>query len=70
MAEIIEGTYKLQFQHGSFYDFETGLTVNRAQEVEIKEPIGNATNIAIANNRLLIVHKPKTAEAVKKVEGK
>lgn len=66
MAEIIEGTYKLAFRHGSFHDFETGLTINRADEVEITEPIGRATQTAIASGRLLFVH----AKPVKKVEGK
>lgn len=67
MAEIIEGTYKLQFQHGSFHDFETGLTINRADEVEITEPMGRATEMAIASGRLLFVHVTKP---VKKVEAK
>ena len=67
MAEVIEGTYKLAYQHGHFHDFETELTINRDQEAEVKEPIGKATGIAIANNRLVIVQNPKPT---KKVESK
>lgn len=70
MAEIIEGTYKLAYQHGSFHDFETGLTINRAAEVEIVEPIGPATQMAIANNRLVFVHAQNRAKKESKAESK
>lgn len=66
MAKIQEGTYELQFKHGSFTDFETGLVLNREDQVEVTEPIGAATGQAIVSGRLLLVTEPKA----KKVEDK
>ncbi|MGE0133044.1 MAG: hypothetical protein AB7U82_33625 [Blastocatellales bacterium] len=70
--------YKLKHTHGSFTDFETGLVINREDEVEVNEPIGAATQTAIANGRLVLVRTPKKKAAVKeegngdgkKAEGK
>lgn len=67
MARITEGVYELAFKHGSFHDFETGLTINREDQVEVKEPIGAATGIAIQSGRLLWVREQKPA---KKSDGK
>lgn len=72
MAKIAEGTYELQFKHGSFHDFETGLTINREDQAEVTEPIGAATGVAILSGRLLLVTEPKAkaAKVEKKPEGK
>lgn len=53
--------YKLKHTHGSFTDFATGLVINREDEVEVAEPIGQATNIAIQSGRLVLVREPKKA---------
>ena len=55
--------YELQYKHGSFHDFETGLTINREEqkEVEVDGVIGTATKVAIQNQRLLLVRTPKKA---------
>ncbi|HMV46581.1 MAG TPA: hypothetical protein PLD20_00960 [Blastocatellia bacterium] len=66
MARVTEGIYELAFKHGSFHDFETGLTINREDQVEVKEPIGAATGIAIQSGRLLFVREPKPASKAKK----
>lgn len=51
--------YELAHKHGSFHDFETGLTINREDQVEVTEPIGNATQTAIQSGRLLLVREAK-----------
>lgn len=51
--------YELKFKHGSFHDFETELTINREDQVEVVEPIGMATQDAIANGRLVLVRNPR-----------
>ena len=57
--------YKLKYTHGSFTDFETGLVINRHDEVEISEPIGEATRVAIQSGRLVLVRNPKKKTAAK-----
>jgi len=51
--------YKLKYTHGSFHDFATGLTINREDEVEVNEPVGEATRVAIQSGRLLLVRDPQ-----------
>lgn len=54
------GEYKLapQAAHSFHHDFETGLTINRNDVVELKaNDIGTATRLAIANNKLVRVFK-------------
>lgn len=65
MSDKLEGTYELgpQAKHGSFHDFESGLTINRDDQVEVKEPIGKKTRQAIANGWLVYVREPRKAEA-------
>lgn len=58
MAKVIPGVYELAHKHGSFHDFETNLTINREEQVEVSEPIGTATGQAIMNGRLLLVTEP------------
>lgn len=65
-----EGTYELAHKHGSFHDFETGLTLNREDQVEVKEPIGQATLTAIASGRLLLVREPKAKKPAKSEDAK
>lgn len=67
MADKREGVYELAYKHGSFTDFETGLVINREEQVEVKEPIGTATGTAIQSGRLLWVREPKAA---KRTDGK
>jgi hypothetical protein len=67
MSDKREGIYELAFKHGSFTDFETNLVINRDEQVEVKEPIGAATGLAIQSGRLLFVREPKAA---KKSDGK
>jgi len=61
--------YKLKHAHGSFTDFETGLVINREDEAEVTEPIGDATRIAIQSGRLVLVRTPKKKAAAQQ-EGK
>ncbi|HYE74528.1 MAG TPA: hypothetical protein VEF04_14410 [Blastocatellia bacterium] len=57
-------TYELKFKHGSFHDFETELTINRDEQVEIDEDTaGRATAEAIANGRLVVVQEPRKKKA-------
>ncbi len=63
------GTYELAHKHGSFHDFETGLTINRDDQVEVTEPIGAATGVAIQSGRLLFVREPKAKAKSVKGEG-
>lgn len=67
MADKREGVYELAFKHGSFTDFEKNLVINRDEQVEVKEPIGAATGIAIQSGRLLFVREPKP---IKESKGK
>lgn len=65
------GVYELQFKHGSFHDFETSLTINRDDQVEVTEPIGAATGVAIQSGRLLFVREPrKVAKVAKATDAK
>lgn len=67
---VTEGVYELRFKHGSFHDFETGLTLNREDQVEVKEPIGAATEAAIQAGRLVFVPEPKASKKAAKAEDK
>lgn len=59
------GTYELAFKHGSFHDFETNLTINRDQQVQVAEPIGPATGTAIQSGRLVFVRNPRVTKPEK-----
>ena len=68
MAEIRPGVYKQKFTHGAFDDLETGLKITHAEEVEVAEPIGRATGVAIQSGRLLYV-KPLPKKSEKKPDA-
>lgn len=56
--------YELKHPHGGFDDFETGLTINREEQVQIDlETAGKATLAAIQAGRLVIVREVKEAAA-------
>jgi len=56
-GELDGQTYELRHKHGSFHDFETELTINRAERVTLKGEVGKATLQAIANGRLVRVYE-------------
>lgn len=60
--------YELKYKHGGFDDFESGLSINREEQVEIDyDSAGKATLTAIANGRLVLVSEPRK-EAKKEAE--
>lgn len=56
-GELDGQKYELKHKHGSFYDFESELTINREEVVTLKGAVGKATHQAIANGRLVRVYE-------------
>jgi hypothetical protein len=61
MSNKFEGLYELgeQAKHGGFDDFETGLSINRDDQVEVTEPIGTKTMKAIQSGWIVLVREPR-----------